>query len=93
MKKLDEFIRENAINRYGIELLSKNQILHAISICIENQIDILGIDVFKIEQNITIPLSEYSIDNSYKKISNLDMYNHICSIPHNDEYMYEIVFN
>jgi hypothetical protein len=92
--KIDSFIKDNAFQKGGVSLLSKNNSILLIRICAEENVKILGIDGFLLIQDKIQPSLENSIDftASYAKKDNI--YEQALNFvnPIDDKYYFEVVY-
>lgn len=66
--QLIKFINENSEKRQGLlNLFSIDNAIKAIEIAKQNEINVLGIDAFRITDTTICPFMEHSIDYSEKK--------------------------
>ncbi len=66
-KNIISFIENNSINKNGVLLIDYNNMIKVIDICEENKVDILGIDVFSLDEKSIQPHSDKSVDFSSEK--------------------------
>lgn len=73
MKKEDviAFIKDKAIDKNGILLLNYDDAKETIKLCLKNKIDVLGIDVFSLNNNTLQPHMDKSIDFSSEFCKNI----------------------
>jgi hypothetical protein len=87
---INKLIESKSKNRFGIDLLSYEDLISIVKECKLNQIKIIAIEAFIIRAEKIQPLIEKSIDFSGRSL-NWDEINEYLSSVNNGGYMFEII--